>query len=69
MLERSFCPTRDALLGLLRHHGYSQIEVAHDWEHVNGPIVNLAAYSWVVRRIGAIRLYGSVTASRYHRRR
>ena len=45
MSERSFWPTRDALLDLLRAQGYSRIEVEGDWPHPNGPLVNLAAYS------------------------
>lgn len=43
--QRSFWPTRAALLDLLRANGYSQIEITRDWAHPNGPLLNLVARS------------------------
>jgi SAM-dependent methyltransferase len=43
--ERSFWPTKAALLDLLRANGYREIEVTRDWAHPNGPLLNLVAHS------------------------
>jgi SAM-dependent methyltransferase len=41
--ERSFWPTKAALLDLLRASGYKQILIARDWLQENGPRLNLVA--------------------------
>jgi SAM-dependent methyltransferase len=41
--ERSFWPTKTALLDLLRATGYGAIEITSDYEHPNGPLLSLAA--------------------------
>jgi hypothetical protein len=40
---RSFWPTKEALLGLLRAGGYTRIEIVRDVMHQNGPLVDLVA--------------------------
>jgi SAM-dependent methyltransferase len=41
--QRSFWPTKYALLDLLRASGYKHVEITRDWMHPNGPLLNLTA--------------------------